>query len=250
MHIKELKVKIATYLQRRVSDYAIDGVDLLLSTINDSHRYAQKQYDFEYSKCDVDALVSLTVGCPVSPLQLHGTTDPESLVVVKKVLNAFVSDNSQNYRPIKFISRSSQINDLRERWYGIPTPFAPVQRDQPSYPTFYETYLVQSGQTLFMYPSATVVFPQNPVPVFLQVVRLFPDYIDEDENSDWILQYASDWLMWDSICRLNYLNKEFVQRQEGNTSVPTDERDKAWQDLLTWDANLITTGDNFAASLE
>lgn len=242
MHVKELKVKIATYLQRDATEYVVDGVDLLLATVNDSHREAQKQYDFEYSKCDVDALVDLQVGCPISPLALHGTSE---LVTVKKVLDAFVTDVSGNDRPIKYISRSAQIQDLRERWYGIPTPFAPVQRDMPAYPTFYETYLVQSGQTLFMYPSATVVFPQNPVPVYIQVIRLWPDYKDEDENTDFLLQYGSDWLMWDAICRLNPLNKEFVQRQEGNVPVPTQERDKAWQNLLSWDAQLVTTGDSF-----
>ena len=201
------------------------------------------QYDFEFSKVDVDALVSLTDGVPLSPLPIHGTTD--QLVTVKKVLNVFVTDQQQNQRPLKFISRQSQINDLRERWQGIPTPFAPVQRDLPAYPTFYETYLVQSGQTLFLYPSATVVWPQNPVPVYLQVVRYLPDYKDTDDNSDWILQFGSEFMKWDSICRLNVLNKEFVQRQEGNVPTPTDEKDRAWQDLIAWDANLITTGDTW-----
>lgn len=240
MHVKELKVKIATYLQREPAEYAVDGVDVLLSTINDSHRYAQKQYDFEYSKCDVDALVSLSTGCAVSPLKLHGTED---LVAVKKVLDAFMTDGDGNDRPLKYMSRSTQINDLRERWADIPV--TPSQRDSPSFPSFVQPYLVQSGQTLFLYPSATRIYQTDPVPVFLQVIRFFPDYKDEDENTDWILQYGSDYLMWDCICRLNPLNKEFVPRQEGNVAPPTDERDKAWQDLLAWDAQLITTGDSF-----
>jgi hypothetical protein len=239
MKVKSLKVRVATFLQQRVADYVVDGVDLLLDQINESHREMQTQYDFQYSRVTVDALVDLQNGCQITPLPLHGTT---TLVSVKKVLQPWLTDKQGNDRPLKFVDRDWQREDLRERWYGIPTPFAPVQRDVPTYPTFYETYLVQMATTLFLYPSATTVFPQNPVPVFLDVVRFFPDYADDDDNPDFLLQYGSDFLTWDTICRLNVLNKEFVPRQEGNVAPPTDLRDAAWAKLLAWDAQIMVTG--------
>jgi hypothetical protein len=239
MKVKSLKVRIASFLQAKTTEFVVDGVDLLLDMINESHREMQMQYDFQYSRVTVDALVDLTNGVPVTPLPLHGTTN---LVTVKKVLQPWATDKQGNDRPLKFVDRDFQREDLRERWYGIPTPFAPVQRDMPAYPTFYETYLVQMSQILFLYPSATVIFPQNPVPIFLDVIRFFPDYVDEDDNVDFLLQYGAAFITWDTVCRLNVLMKEFVPRQEGNIAPPTDLRDAAWAKLLAWDAQLITTG--------
>ena len=239
MKVKSLKVRVATYLQAEVQDFFIDGVDLLLDQINESHREMQMQYDFQYSRVTVDALVDLLNGVPLTPLPLHNTTN---LVTVKKVLQPWATDQQGNDRPLKFVDRDWQREDLRERWYGIPTPFAPVQRDIPSYPTFYETYLVQMAQTLFLYPSSTVIWPQNPVPIFLDVIRFFPDYDNSDDNPDFLIQYGSDYLCWDTVVRLNPLMKEFVPRQEGNVAPPTDLRDAAWAKLLAWDAQIMVTG--------
>lgn len=245
MTLERLKGLIASYLQKQVIDFVQNRVDLLLEAINTSQQGAQQQYDFEYSKVTVDALVDLTIGVPISPLPLHGTSD---LVEVKKILRAYVVDGYGNPRPIKFISRESQFQDVTQRWAGIPTPFAPTQRDMPSYPTFYETYLVQQGQTLFLYPDATATSAQSPFPIYLDVIRYLPEYNDNQlivPNVDFLMANASDFLQWDSICQLNAFAKEFVPRQEGNVPTPTDYRDAAWKALLAWDANVITTGDSW-----
>jgi hypothetical protein len=171
-------------------------------------------------------------------------------VTVKKILRAYISDGFGGARPIKFITRDWQAADADQRWYGIPYPFAPAQRDMPSYPTFYEVYLVQQAAILQLYPNARVVIPQNPLPVFLDVVRYFPDYTDPDDNVDFLLQFGDNWLGFAAICYLNTFVKEFVPRQEGNIPAPTAERDDAWSKLIAWDAQLITTGDSEAASLD
>jgi hypothetical protein len=254
MDIKSLKVKIATYLQKVPSDFVITNpsppptsVDLLLDAINKSHQWAQQQRDFENCKVSVDALVDLNNGVPISPLPLHGTS---TQVTIKKVLRAYIADGYGGVRPMKFVSRDWQYADAGQRWDGVPYPWAPHQRDMPSYPTFYEVYLTQQANILMLYPNAQVVVPQNPLPVFLDVIRYFPDYQDTDSNTDFLLQFGDDYLMWDSCVRLNPLVKEFVPRQEGNVPAPTDERDQAWQDLITWDANYVTTGAEEAASLD
>jgi hypothetical protein len=254
MDIKSLKVKIATYLQKVPSDFVITNpspppttVDLLLDAINKSHTWAQMQRDFEQSKVSVDASVDLQNGVPISPLILHGTL---TFVTVKKVLRAYIADGYGGVRPMKFVSRDWQYADAGQRWDGVPFPWAPNRRDTPSYPTFYEVYLTQQANILMVYPNAQVVVPQNPLPVFLDVIRFFPDYTDTDNNTDFMLQFGDDFLMWDSCVRLNPLVKEFVPRQEGNVPTPTDARDQAWQDLIAWDANYVTTGAEEAASLD
>jgi hypothetical protein len=244
MTLERLKGQIAAYLQNEVIDYVHNRVDLLLEAINEAQQGAQQLYDFEYSKVVVDALVDLTTGVQISPLPLHGTATE---VDVKKVLRAYVVDGYGNPRPIKFISRGSQFQDVNERWAGIPTPWAPTQRDSPSYPTFHEMYLVQQGQTLFLYPDATSAHAQNPFPIYLDVIRYFPEYEDTqltDSNVDWLMEFADSYIKWAAICQLNVFSKEFVPRQEGNVPAPTDLRDEAWKDLLAWDAQLVTTGDS------
>jgi hypothetical protein len=250
MTLERLKGQIATYLQGQVIDYVHNRVDLLLEAINEAQQGAQQLYDFEYSKTVVDALVDLTTGVPISPLPLHGVApDPLTDVAVKKVLRAYVVDGYGNPRPIKFLGRSSQFDDVEQRWAGIPTPFAPTQRDMPSYPTFNEMYLVQQGQTLFLYPTVTGTAAQNPYPIYLDVIRYFPEYTDSQlllSNVDWLMEFGDAFIKWSSICQLNTFSKEFVPRQEGNVPAPTDQRDEAWKELLAWDAQLITTGDSWA----
>ena len=255
MDIKSLKFKIATYLQKIPSDFVVSEstngmtpvIDLLLDAINKSHQWAQLQRDFEQAKCSVDALVDLQNGVPLSPQKLHGTS---TLVPVKKVLRAYLADGYGGVRPMSFVSRDWQYADAGQRWDGVPYPWAPSQRDVPAYPTFHEVYLTQQADILMLYPNAKVTPPQNPVQIYLDVIRLFPDYVDTDSNSDFFLQFGDDFLMWDACVRLNPLVKEFVPRQEGNVPAPTDARDQAWQDLINWDANYITTGAEEAASLE
>lgn len=254
MDIPTLKAKIAAFLQRNVSDFVITNnvpppatVDLLLEAINTSHRWAQQQRDFENSKVSVDALVDLQNGVPISPLPIHGTS---TLVTVKKVLRSFLNDGYGGVRPMRFVSREWEYEDSRQRWDGVPFPWAPSIRDIPSYPTFYEIYLVQMAQTLMIYPNAQVVVPQNPLPVYLDVIRYWPDYIGTESNSDPFLQFGDDFLMWDSCVRLNPIVKEYVPRQEGNVPAPTDERDQAWQDLVLWDANVITTAADDVGTLD
>lgn len=238
--IPDLKAKVAAYHDKTVADYVVNSYDLLLDAINKSHQYALMQYDFEFAKVSVDVSVSLSTGAPVSPHYLHGTTD---YVTVKKVLKAFISDSQGGIRPIKFTSRDTQASDSAERWAGVAVPWAPNQRDLPTYPAFSEPWLVQLGTNLMLYPASADVFSTDPVPLFLDVIRYFPDYDDDDDDGDFLLQFGDEFLCWDAICRLNKVSKTFVPRQEGNLSEPTKERDAAWQDLIAWDSGLVNTGD-------
>lgn len=240
--IPNLKSKIAGYLNKEVSDLDnVNGVDLLLDAINKAHQYALMQYDFEYAKATVDVSVSLTSGAPVSPLYLHGTTD---YVTVKKILRAYLSDNNGGIRPVKFSNRNTQASDVEERWNGIPFD----GRDYSPVYGFYTTpWLVQQGQQLMLYPQNNDIFGGNDtVDMTLDVVRLFPDYQGSEDNTDFLLQFGDDFLFWDACCRLNKTVKEWVPREEGNLPPPTDERDKAWSDLLAWNSGLINTGDNLS----
>lgn len=236
--IPNLKSKIAGYLDKAVSDLNnVNGQDLLLDAINKAHQYALMQYDFEYAKAVVDVSVSLTAGAVVSPLYLTGTTD---YVTVKKVLRAYISDSNGGIRPIKFTNRNSQASDVEQRWNGVPFD----GRDYSPVYGFHTTpWLVQQGQQLMLFPNTNEIFGGSPVSLTLDVVRLFPDYQGTEDSTDFMLQFGDDFMFWDACCRLNKQVKQWVTRVEGNLAPPTDERDKAWSDLLAWNTGLINTGD-------
>jgi hypothetical protein len=233
--IPDLKSKIAGYLQLAVADLeAINGIDLLLDAINRSHQYAQMQYDFELMRCSVDVSISLTSGVLFSPAHLHGTTD---YVTVKKIVRTYLGSGM---RPINFSNREWVSSDLALRWQGVgfsrnvSVPSLNSNIDTPA--------VIQMGPHLYMYPSDENVVGQSPVDVVMDVYRYFPDYSEDDDN-DFILEFGDDFLFWDSVCRLNFYSKEFVNRQEGNVSPPNKERDEAWADLVAWDGSLILSGD-------
>lgn len=235
--LPDLEAKIAAYLQHIVADFDVNGINLLRDAINQSQRYAQMQHDFEMMRCSVDVSVSLTSGVIFSPAFLHGTSN---YVTIKKIRRAYIASPDQGIRPIGFTNQEYVSNDLALRWQGtewsrgraFPAPFDFV--DTPT--------LVQSGQHVYLYPADQNVFGASPVSMMLDVYRYFPNY-DEDDDNDFMLQFGDDFLFYDSLCRLNFYWKEFVNRQEGNVAPPNGERDAAWAALLAWDASLILSGD-------
>lgn len=238
--IPNLKKKIAAYLQRQPSDYLVNGFDLLLDAINRAHQYALMQHDFELAKCAVDVPVDLSSGAVFSPAFLHGTTE---YVTVKKILNVGFATSNGGVRPIGFVNRKTQVSNAEKNWKNHP--FSGLSRYPDANALNIDTipYLTQIGNRVYMVPSDPLVVGQSPVNCVLDVVRFFPDYIDDDDVTDFILQFGDDFLFWDACCRLNYLNEQWVLRVEGKVGPPKEERQKAWDDLLAWDAGVVNTGD-------
>lgn len=236
--IPNLKAKIAGYLQRVESDYVVNDIDLLLDAINKAHQYAMLQHDFLFAEASVDVPVNLTSGARLSPALLHGTSD---LITIKKVLRAWLGDGNSGYRPIDFTSQESKYSDANLRWRGVEFSRGRTFGDGDL--SIYTPYVSQSGPYVYLFPSDANIVGSSPVSVMFDVIRWFPDYDDDDDSSDFLLQFGDDFLFWDSICRLNKLNKEFVTREEGNLSEPQKERESAWDDLLAWDAGLVYTAD-------
>jgi hypothetical protein len=105
----------------------------------------------------------------------------------------------------------------------------------------YNPWLVQSGRYLYFYQGSPTF--QDPVNVELDIYSMLTPYTDSDDSTDFLLEFGDAFLFWYALCQLNYLNKNFVFRQEGNIGAPDKERDTAWANLIAWDGTLVTTGD-------
>ncbi len=229
--IPNLKAKIAGYLQRAESDYMVNNIDLLLDAINKAHQFALLQHDFVFAECTVDVPVNLTAGARLSPAVLKGTNN---YVTVKKVLRAWLG-----YVPIDFTTQADRAADHGRYWDGVDFSRGRLYNDLPNA----RPYVSQSGPNIYLFPANTSIVGSSPITLELDVIRYFPDYSDEEGSTDFIMQFGDDFLFWHSVCRLNFFNKEFVQREEGNVGAPKEERKEAWENLLAWDAGMVTTAD-------
>jgi hypothetical protein len=242
--IAQLKAEIASYLQREVSDFYVNGIDLLLTTINAAHTEAQKKRDFERAKVPVDIQVNFGRTTLMSTAILHGTgivvdgdTVPAEEIKVKRLIRAYYEvPNSTSVVPIRLVTAGSEAYD---RWLATRATYRwspPPQQDT-------EFYIVNSGNYLYSYGASPVAQGNDTFKVVFDAYRFMPDYEESDASGAWVtdflLDFGYEYLFWFSLCRLNYLNKEFVQREEGNLAPPKDEREEAWNSLVRWDASLV-----------
>ena len=58
-------------------------------------------------------------------------------------------------------------------------------------------------------------------------------------DTNFMLEYGFDWVMWQTLVELNYYTKQFVARQEGNLPPPTQMAERAYLDLVQWDDTLF-----------
>ena len=246
--LANLKIKVAAYLNRTTASFTIGGLDLLEDAIVQAHQKAQLNYDFELAKVIVDFSLTIAGGGLVSSATLHG--DAETDISVKKILACYLTDSATGtMRPINFLGRSSQNQDLRERFRGSTG----LDVRYPSYPLplqgNYPVSVVQNGDLLSLYPSDSASWnlaTGASALISADVIMLLPapstPVGEATATSDFLMDFGDDFLLWDAICRLNPMVKEYVPRQEGNVAEPTAQRDDAWIKLLEWDAHIVASG--------
>lgn len=92
----------------------------------------------------------------------------------------------------------------------------------------------QQGQNLFLVPGSSFTYP---VASKLSIIRWLPDYTS-NSDTDFIIQRAPEYMMWQSVIETNRFFRNFVERQEGNLDEAAvgASRDAAFSSLLAWDA--------------
>jgi hypothetical protein len=142
---------------------------------------------------------------------------------LRTLQNAFKVE-SEGIRPLWIKSRKNMINrsrmqlDLEEA-----DPYIRYPDDDPA-----ETrpiYLVYDGVKFR-------VMPEQSVSVVLEGTRWMDTYVD-DQDTDFLLQDAFDFMMWATVVEMNFLTQTFGRaRQEGWLDPPVRMRDEAWQALV------------------
>ena len=104
---------------------------------------------------------------------------------------------------------------------------------------------VQQGPTIFLFPATQFDYPL--AGVSLDVVQFMPDYTKTATEgvansglayTDFFLEFAPDYIFWQSVVSANKLCFRFVARKEGNTGEPEDAAQAALSALIEWDNSL------------
>jgi hypothetical protein len=240
--VANLKARVASYLNLETSDLIVNSIDLGLDAINSAHRYAQQQHDFEFAKVPVPYSLNLVTGGVLTPASYLGVEIEVKRVILPWSTNA----DGTKARPLHFEQRGSMAAALNREWGMRPWDYRMTDPPLPVSNTVLVPTLVQLGQTLSLYPADQNTWgTSGSVGLILDVVRFFPEYTQPTSDNDFILQYGTEFLFWYALQQLNKKYKEFVPREEGNLddTYLEKERNKSWDDFLTWDAGLVFSSD-------
>lgn len=241
MNVGEIKEQIAYYLQQSVASFSSGGTDFLLVELNRSRRKAERLHDFVYSEAlgylsiDPDDGGLLTAVKPNE--DLTGTA-----LDVKTVQTFYLQTTTANgyrYVPMLHHSRRRLSNEAKElfnkRTWGFNTRYP--ASDEDAYPSLSKRPAVEwFGKTIKIVPA-----PSEAKVLGLDCYTWLPDYTD-DADEDFITENGADYLIWETIVKLNYRIQTFVPRQDKVLPPPDKLADDAYADLVEWDGYLVEEG--------
>lgn len=224
-------------LNREVSDFLENDVDLLQVAIHNSRRLAENEHDFECAKVLVDLDIDGVSGGDLADCVLH--TDNNESVEVKTIIEIGTWDSDDfDIVPLEWLTydefraRRSALDEADydpEIRYPANATSASNRRGNP-------TFIIRGGK-IFRVGVGTAGETET---IGLYVCRYFPSVlsIDPDDYSsyeDYLLSKGGNYLQWQTIVELNHLNKHFVFRQEGNLMPPEKHAERALEALKLQD---------------
>lgn len=238
MNVGEIKSLAAAYLQKEVSFFVQNGVDMLLLELNAARRNAEMLHDFAHNKATWELLVDPDTGGKIDDATI---VDPETWqtdATIKAVETFYLlSNDGLSMTPLYHVDKKNTAVWMKERnrrWrYTQPAyRYADdkvVMRPNPPFS------VSLNGRLVEMQPK-----PESAVTLRIDGQLWMPEYI-ADEDSDWMTQFGADYLKFAVICACNDFTQTFVASQESR-GAPTRERDSALASLVAWDDDWMMNG--------
>lgn len=154
-------------------------------------------------------------------------------ILIKNIDNVLCPING-GYVPIEFLTQETWMERYRQQ-IGRQ-PYTPANTVGQYGFAVENPVAVQQGQQIYLYLPAQFSYP---VVVQLDALQFMPDYVNSGD-SDFFLQVAPEYLMWQGILECNKLTKSFVERREGNLMEAELENfaQQAFQSLIEWDLSI------------
>lgn len=247
---------VARYLGKEV-EYFQEGnnVDKLLLAANNAKRFMERGLDFEYCKLPVTVPINFTTDLDGNIDEaigdLHDACDAYTMlsIDVKKIRSAWLTNKSLNRYPLRIWSDTAIYDRLRRK-----IDLNHISTHQPTIGYDSDPKLFQTGHKIFLYPSQVYVYGlsgnvptasdiPSGVTVRLDVIRWLPRYGNGEDNStvqtDFLLEYCSDYLLYRMITELNFFLKE-----DQRVSISQAKMTEAWTNVIAWNDCLIRGDEN------
>lgn len=231
MTVGEFKGLVAGFMGRSPEDFIVNGVDLLLGSMNMARLFIERSRNLTLSNTRVVfPKLHLTSGCHIGTAVSLETGESVS---VKQIDRAFLPyNNSEGYFPIEVVSRDAHIMRTRRR-VRMAGENHPDAREVSALPT--ATFsLVWHGQNVYIAPGNSDYFGGvQEIEVQADVVRFLKPY-SEPMQEDFLLSYCTDFMLLKTLSLLNFHLKE-----DERVVLTGTELRHAWETLVSWDANMI-----------
>lgn len=244
--VLQLKTAVAGFMQRDQNTFLRQnpdtGVvwDVLLQACNNARLYSERRIDFEYNKFPIQVPnVTLPGGGNLDDATLFG--DPSTPKAVKKIISPMLPiDNSATQFPIDLLTKRAWNDRLKRRFEGA----RPTDTSDFIHITESPFSLVQQGKVIMIVPPDSTAFPISPFTVYADAVCWMTVYVTGQET-DFLLDFAFDWLMYRAIQELNFFVKEDERVQLSATMVK-----EAWDALVLYNNELTQSMADDIATLD
>jgi len=234
------KKVVAAYMNRDAK-YLENEAPVITQAINNAKRFIERTFNFEYLKETVKLEIDLIQGGDL------GNVYPA--IPVKKIYGAILPGialgaasqyvNANYFFPVEIKSEDYYMEVLKRRTEASTISIYQkvqdlVQRDSLGY-----FFLWRRNQKLFIYPNIGLPYNPSSVTATLRVYRWSDLYVNDDDT-DFMLNYCPDYLLYHSIRMLNTYTKE-----DQRIPISNKMMDEAFQSLIQWDADIKGNDDDW-----
>lgn len=227
MTLTEIKAQAAALLDVTAADFTINGADVWLVAANQVRRRLELLHDFEFSRKLVSVSVNGVTGGDLTTAVLYGTA---TAVSVKSVIDVGLFDDDGNLRPAEWTTVAESLERQRQD-NRFTVPRYPSDNWFDNAPMGVGRFDF-SGDKIYRFPLDS----ENNFTLGLEVYAFNGDWatLAATNVSPWTT-IADEYLTWATVLYLNTRFKEFVPREQGNLSPPTNFEQNAVEALRQWD---------------
>ncbi len=231
----DMKSQLAAFMRRDMSEFVVNGVDLLSKAVYRARTYAQQKHDFEVCRCAVTIpSMSIANGALLSTAVRYGTTEPVSVKAIEAAfLPVPVQGSSTNVLvPIENTMRSQHRRRLSEHFGRIMSDSATRQAYSPLTLSTYS--LVRHGDMIYLRPADVEISGGSDTFDLHCDAVVWADTYASDADTDFFLTYGESFILFRGVVELNLFLKDSEQVQ-----VSTAAMKDAWEALISCDTMML-----------
>lgn len=214
MNLGEMREMVLSMISRNCQSQMTNGNKLVDIAINNALTYTQRKIDFEWNKHPV------YVRCNPKGSLFHCRTYDNEEIRVKRIIKAFGSKVPTGYgdTSVPYLSRTSQIADstMASKNHCCGCTGGEI--------------VIHEGNNVYISPAKAE--PQYDIHLFAVI---WLPRLKNDLDTNFILEYGSDFIMYKAIEMMNYHIKE-----DERFALTKRLMDETWQSIVQWDATHVS----------